>query len=161
MTVQNYESSFSKKQAKLSFLESAIQSKKMKIKRENEGACQIFCGAYRAYPFFCPPTAPIPSEASNCSTQVATTAFTQNAILTAFTGPDRQSFETRGGYQKLPGGFTLQWGLTSTGGDGMSYVTFPVEFSTKCMGIHGTHVCFGTLAFSTASISDVIREAIL
>lgn len=91
-------------------------------------------------PFVGTPTAPTHNEARNYSTQVATTAFTQNAIMSAFTGPDRQSLETRGGYQALPGGLIFQWGLTYSNSDGMSNVTFPIKFPTKFIGIHGTHM---------------------
>lgn len=86
------------------------------------------------------PTAPTPNEARNYSTQVATTAFTQNAIQAAFTGPDRQSFETLGGYQKLPGGLIFQWGFTPINSDGMFKVTFPIKFPTKFMIIQGTYI---------------------
>ena len=40
------------------------------------------------------------------------------------------------GYQKLPGGFILQWGyshLDSHGGEGNLSITFPVAFPTQCL----------------------------
>ncbi|BBE09733.1 Uncharacterized protein MCB1EB_1572 [Mycoavidus cysteinexigens] len=87
------------------------------------------------------PTAPTPS-AQDRSTRIATTASTWATLLSLFTGPDRQSFQGNG-FQKLPGGLILQWGFTSTHGNGMSNVIFPVKFSTKCLAIHGTHLGTG------------------
>ncbi|MCX8566819.1 MAG: Carbohydrate binding domain-containing protein [Glomeribacter sp. 1016415] len=87
------------------------------------------------------PTAPTPS-AQDRSTRIATTASTWATLLSLFIGPDRQSFQGNG-FQKLPGGLILQWGFTSTHGNGMSNVIFPIKFSTKCLAIHGTHLGTG------------------
>lgn len=40
------------------------------------------------------------------------------------------------GYQKLPGGFILQWG-TNTGNNPAATLSFPLAFPTACLGIVG------------------------
>lgn len=85
------------------------------------------------------PTAPTPIDPIDNSTKIATTAFTQNAILAAFTELGRQSMGENG-YQKLPGGVILQWGCGRANDQGYTKIFFPVEFSTACLGVLGIHV---------------------
>ena len=73
--------------------------------------------------------------------QDADTTLTLNLLaettarLNAFIGAN-QSLATSG-YQKLPGGLILQWGMHLEG-----VVTFPIAFPTKCCGVFGT--CLGS-----------------
>lgn len=73
------------------------------------------------------PTAPTASLGDN-STRLATTAFMRNA----FTGTN-QSLVTNG-FQKLPGGFIMQWGLAVTV-NGVIVVNYPIGFPTACLNV--------------------------
>lgn len=42
------------------------------------------------------------------------------------------------GYQKLPSGFTIQWGQVTPAASGTATVTFPVAFATACVLAIGT-----------------------
>lgn len=54
-------------------------------------------------------------------------AITPAALVAAFI---RQHLET--GYQKMPGGFVLQWGKALIANDGTTKIVFPVAFPTAC-----------------------------
>jgi hypothetical protein len=86
------------------------------------------------------PTTPTHHDPRNHSTQLASTAFTQNAISAAFTGTNRQKLESIKGYQKLPGGLILQWGQLSGDAAGNIHVIFPAPFPHACFGVYGTHI---------------------
>lgn len=78
-------------------------------------------------------------DADDKSTRIATTAFTQMAILRMFDEPKYKSLSDDD-YQKLPGGFIIQWGETITWEGGNSEITFPTPFLNRCMCIHGMHM---------------------
>jgi hypothetical protein len=61
------------------------------------------------------------------NTAVSDTDFT---FANDFTGASNQSL-TSDGFQKLPGGLTLQWGSFTSSGSSQS-VTFPTAFATAC-----------------------------
>jgi hypothetical protein len=62
------------------------------------------------------------------STKIATTQFLDNAFSAM------QSLGANG-YQKLPGGLILQWGLVSVVGTGGTTWNFPTPFTTACYGV--------------------------
>jgi hypothetical protein len=62
------------------------------------------------------------------STKIATTQFLDNAFAAM------QSLGANG-YQKLPGGLILQWGLVSVVGTGGTTWNFPTPFTTACYGV--------------------------
>lgn len=57
-----------------------------------------------------------------------------NQLIATINGIDPGSFLGVSGYQKLPGGFILQWG-NSTISSNAQTVTFPIAFSTACYGV--------------------------
>ena len=59
------------------------------------------------------------------------------------------STKTQNGYQKLPGGVIMQWGMVADNGNVVN-VTFPVAFPTSCASLQITRGG-GTAAFSTGS----------
>ncbi|BBE08567.1 Uncharacterized protein MCB1EB_0406 [Mycoavidus cysteinexigens] len=89
------------------------------------------------------PTAPTHHDPRNHSNQLASTAFTQNAISAAFTGHNQQKLERIEGYQKLPGGFILQWGQLGADTAGNIHIIFPTPFSRACFGVYGIHIGAG------------------
>jgi hypothetical protein len=62
------------------------------------------------------------------------------------TSPLFGSSKVTNGYQKLPSGLIMQWGVGSTAADGLIAVTFPIAFPTACVGIYGTHSGAGLAA---------------
>jgi hypothetical protein len=66
---------------------------------------------------------------SEFNTSVTDTDF---SFLNDFTGSNQSL--TTDGYQKLPGGLIIQWGYVPDTGTTMS-VTFPIAFTTACVGI--------------------------
>ncbi len=104
------------------------------------------------------PTAPTPNEAKDSSTKIATTAFTQNAILAAFNGPNQQ-LRDDDGFQKLPGGLILQWGRERTRVGSSTTITFPVKFPTVKLVVIVTAVqdvlnIYTTPAYATNQYND-------
>ena len=59
------------------------------------------------------------------------------------------STKTQNGYQKLPSGVILQWGMVADGPSGAN-VTFPIAFPTACLNLQITRGG-GTVANSTGS----------
>lgn len=59
-------------------------------------------------------------------------AVTPSNITGLFADSGRKSFSTNG-YQKLPGGLILQWGLVDASAS--ASVTFPVAFSSACLNV--------------------------
>lgn len=58
-----------------------------------------------------------------------------NVLKTAdFNGVGRQSLNTNG-YQRLPGGLIIQWGVTSGSSSSGTVVTFPVAFPSSCASV--------------------------
>jgi hypothetical protein len=89
------------------------------------------------------PTAPTPASNDN-DASVATTAFTQAAILAALQGAGlsggfTQSFDTNG-WCRMPNGLIVQWGrVVGGGGEGTGpNVTFPIAFPNNCVGVVAT-----------------------
>ncbi|BBE09797.1 Uncharacterized protein MCB1EB_1636 [Mycoavidus cysteinexigens] len=77
-------------------------------------------------------------DADDKSTRIATTAFTQTAILRMFDEPRYKSIADDG-YQKLPGGFILQWGEIITRAGGIADIKFLTPFLNKCLCIQGMY----------------------
>ena len=69
---------------------------------------------------------------------LAMNALGSNYLTSAnFTGTN-QSLATNG-YQKLPGGLIIQWGIVSTTqSEGSKTVTFPISFPTNCLNVSVT-----------------------
>ena len=69
------------------------------------------------------------------------------------------------GYQKLPSGLIIQWGMATVAGDGLAYVTFPLAFTQACHFVCGSHVG-GDIAMvsevdgsrTTAGVQLVVRN---
>lgn len=90
-------------------------------------------------------TLPAATESYAGALEIATDsearAYTANKAIdgaklaTAFTGGN-QSLGTSG-YQKLPGGLILQWGITAVGTDATASITFPISFPSACIHISG------------------------
>lgn len=109
------------------------------------------------------PTAPTPSQFDN-DTSLATTAFVRNellglgnAVYNALFGRSLAS----SGYQKLPGGLIVQWGLISLtpstpagnpafGYFGSAAVTFPIAFPSAAVSIQLTPQDSGATELSAA-----------
>ncbi len=87
------------------------------------------------------PTAPTP-HAKDKSTKIATTAFTQAAIATAFNGPDWQQLDEIG-YQKLPGGLLIQWGAAPVYNAQETCLAFPMKFSKHCLSVNAQSINAG------------------
>lgn len=91
--------------------------------RSNLGAAAINSPTFTGTP-----TAPTPATNTN-TTQIATTAF----LFQQFTG--NQSLSANG-YQRLPGGLIIQWGVAGSIASGVSIpITFPVAFSSACYAV--------------------------
>lgn len=84
----------------------------------------------------------------DAKTTVASTAQAQalssNTVLIsalrlaeAFKGSN-QNFNISSGYQKLPGGLIVQWGLTPSSNGTVQTATFPIPFPTTCLQIIGS-----------------------
>lgn len=71
------------------------------------------------------------------NTAVTDTDF---SFLNDFTGSNQSL--TSNGYQKFPGGFTVQWGtfFQASGTGGFTDVTFPTAFSSACVYAHAERV---------------------
>ncbi|MBC8945182.1 gp53-like domain-containing protein [Xenorhabdus indica] len=57
--------------------------------------------------------------------------------------PDMNSFESKldeSGYQKLPGGLIIQWGVVSGGINSADLRRFPIPFKNKCFVVTGSYV---------------------
>lgn len=88
------------------------------------------------------PAAPTAAVGTN-TTQVATTAFVKAAFAATL---------ATSGYQKLPSGLIIQWGLSAGTGD--DAVTFPIAFPTACLGVSATlqyTPTVGVMAVATAA----------
>jgi hypothetical protein len=74
----------------------------------------------------------------------ATTKIITPATLAAALQGANQSLVAAGGYQKLPGGLIIQWGLTAASADNVSaeavYITYPIAFPTACLGVNPSTV---------------------
>lgn len=82
------------------------------------------------------PTAPTAS-AGTSSTQIATTAFAAGSFSAAATG-----------YQILPSGIIIQWGVGSTVGNNVNQtISFPIAFTTALYSVNAT-------AFNSSITSD-------
>lgn len=81
------------------------------------------------------------------TTKVATTAFVLAQILASFTGSNRSVGVS--GYQKLPGGFILQWANLAIASGG-SLWTFPTAFPTACIHVSGSPAGVLGATFSAA-----------
>lgn len=61
------------------------------------------------------------------------------------------------GYQRLPGGLILQWGLTNIGDIGASptsfTATFPIAFPTACLALQATEATVSNGSFSIVQVS--------
>ena len=68
----------------------------------------------------------------------AVVALTPARLADAFKGAN-QSLSVNG-YQKLPGGLIIQWGITSRGSP--YAITFPVAFPNACIAIAGGHAAY-------------------
>ncbi len=65
-------------------------------------------------------------------------AANRNAALNLTPGFEA-SLVGQDGWQRLPSGMIMQWGVVLTEWNGMSRVTFPIEFPSNFRVIHGTH----------------------
>ncbi|MBD1228220.1 gp53-like domain-containing protein [Xenorhabdus griffiniae] len=57
--------------------------------------------------------------------------------------PDMNSFESKlseSGYQKLPGGLIIQWGIVNGGISNTDLRKFPIPFNNKCFVVTGNYV---------------------
>lgn len=90
------------------------------------------------------PLAPTAS-AGTSNTQIATTAFANPAFDSSSTG-----------YNKLPSGVIIQWGLSgSIGAGGTDVVTFPLAFATACRVLLATPLNTGGLAVSNGGTTTL------
>jgi hypothetical protein len=71
-----------------------------------------------------------------------TNVFSMTSISTNFTGSN-QSLSTSG-YQKLPGGLIMQWGVVNPTANNVTTVTFPTAFPSVCVNVQLTIVGSGT-----------------
>lgn len=82
------------------------------------------------------PTAPTPAQ-SDSSTKLATTAFVKSMVGTDVGQiPDMSAFGASlagNGYQQLPGGLILQWGMAVT--SNATVVTFPIAFPHQVLRV--------------------------
>ena len=88
------------------------------------------------------------ATAGDNSTLPATTAFVQTAVtnaLATYTTANFNNSLVANGYQKLPGGLILQWGVTgpvTTVSD--STITFPIAYTTAAYSVVATANSSGT-----------------
>lgn len=73
-------------------------------------------------------------------------AITPSTLAAALKG----SNQTLGisGYQKLPGGLILQWGIAAAIGNGTVAISFPIAFPTSCLQVTGGHDSGGASALN-------------
>lgn len=81
-----------------------------------------------------------------------TTIITPAKLADAFKGAN-QSFAANG-YQKLPGGFILQWGLGSHSTQGQVF-TFPISFPNGCLGVFAIDNSSTPTGTVTPGIGDI------
>lgn len=71
--------------------------------------------------------------------------------LAEFTGTNQNL--SGSGYQKLPGGLIIQWGLIpALGADGTVYVAFPISFPNNTLGIYSNSIAAVTSGLYGSSI---------
>ena len=88
------------------------------------------------------------------STSEAATANTVKLLNDRFVN-DFLSLKSENGYQKLPGGLIIQWGL-STGASSRT-ATFPIAFPNECLNISGsTYLPLGN--FQTCSFRNATNQ---
>jgi len=96
---------------------------------------------------------PTVGTASDSSTKAASTAFVQAAIAAVFGGAN-QSLTTNG-YQKLPGGFILEWGdIGSVADNSTTTVSIPLAAPNailSCWAFVNDAFAAGAAEFNTAS----------
>jgi hypothetical protein len=75
-----------------------------------------------------------PSTSGNVLTSNGTTwsSAAPSVSSSSFTGAN-QSLDASGGYQKFPGGLTLQWGSVSVSGNTTTTFNFPIAFASACV----------------------------
>ena len=81
------------------------------------------------------PIVPTPTD----NTQAANKAYADLKVaLTGFTGANVSL--TTSGFQKLPSGLIIQWGVGFAGSNGTSYTNnFPIAFPTGCVSVTANH----------------------
>ena len=77
------------------------------------------------------PAAPTATSGTS-TTQIATTAFVQDAITMGY---DSAHLFSTNGYQKLSNGLIIQWGHVTDGASGNYTLTFPITFPSACFSI--------------------------
>ena len=70
-------------------------------------------------------------------------AVTPSNVTGLFADSGRHSL-VEDGYQKLPGGLIIQWGVITVGLDAYATLTFPVEFPATCFSVVGN----GSIGFA-------------
>lgn len=89
-----------------------------------------------------------------------TTLLTPLRLAEALQGANR-SF-TGNGYQKLPGGFILQWGTVQIASGTSTIATFPIAFPNiglAIIAIHGTSGTPSPVGFSNLTATNVVLRA--
>lgn len=66
-------------------------------------------------------------------------AATMPVALTFNTGLDFSGSFAQNGYQRIPGGLILQWGIATVPGDGSALVNFNIPFPNACLSGQATH----------------------
>jgi len=64
---------------------------------------------------------------------------------------DFTSSKATNGYQKLPSGLIIQWGLENSGASGTATITFPIVFPNQCL------VLIGTIFYNSADQNRTVQ----
>lgn len=89
------------------------------------------------------PTTPTAANGTS-TTQIASTAFAVGAVSAAAAG-----------FQRLPSGILLQWGITAAGSGAPQAVSFPTAFTTECYSITANSIAVnGTINVSNPHSSN-------
>lgn len=98
---------------------------------------------------------------ANAAEALATLGAVSSADVDAkFTGTNASL--TANGYQKLPSGLIIQWGVTaSIAGNGSLTVTLPIAFTSGCLGAYATLIGGTSIADKDALIGSISSTQIV
>lgn len=91
---------------------------------------------------------------TSTATNQALTAAQGNVLNARFVN-DFLNLKSENGYQKLPGGLIIQWGL-STGASSRT-ATFPIAFPNECLNISGS-TYMSLITFQTCSFRNATNQ---
>lgn len=86
-------------------------------------------------------------------------ALTPKKLAAAFSGSNR--FHSSNGFQKLPGGLILQWGVTgASNASGIATFNFPVAFPVACLAVYLTEITASGSGLASVRVVGVMSDTL-